>query len=245
MNPEILYEDDDLLVCNKPAGLLVIADRYNPDLPNLSRQLSESRQEKLWVVHRIDRFTSGLVCLAKSESSHRYLSVLWEKRQVDKQYLGLVNGRLVPSRGRIDQPLIEAENGRGRMKVHPKGKPAITEYQVLQQWSTYAWVQWQLITGRTHQIRVHMQSLGHALVCDPLYGNAEPLLLSSFKKQYRPPKGAQEERPLMARLALHASRLRFLSPKGESLDIECPLPKDLKASLAQLSKWQPTLPIED
>lgn len=233
---EILHEDEDMILCNKPSGLPVIPDRFQPEGPCLLRQIRELRGEGVRVVHRIDRDTSGLVCFALSESSHRYLSGLWEKRKVEKRYLGLVHGLMIPAQGSIDKPIIE--RAKGRMGIDPKGKPARTDYETLIQWPAYAWVAFRLLTGRTHQIRVHMQSLGHPLVGDSYYGQGEALYLSRIKKNYRPPQGMEEEKPLLSRLALHAAGLAFLSPSGKPVDLEAPLPRDLKASLAQLEKWQ-------
>ncbi len=236
---EILFEDEDLLICHKPSGLLVIPDRFHPEIPCLHHQLKEIRGEEIRVVHRIDRETSGLVCFAKSESSHRYLSRLWENRQVEKHYLGLVHGIVRPAKGRIEKPILEL--AKGKMTVHPKGKAAITDYETLTQWSGYAWISFRLVTGRTHQIRVHMQSAGHPLVGDALYGRGDAFYLSRIKKNYAPNPGEYPEKPLLSRLALHASGLKLLSPQGKPIEVESPLPKDLKASLAQLNKWQTVL----
>ncbi|HLY71971.1 MAG TPA: RNA pseudouridine synthase, partial [Puia sp.] len=118
-----------------------------------------------------------------------------------------------------------------------KGKPSITDYEVLEEFGSYSLVQFHIHTGRTHQIRVHMQHLGHPVVCDELYGNGEPVLVSSFKKKFKLSKFAEEEKPILSRLALHAWSLEIPDANGNEYTIEAPMPKDMKAFLQQLRKW--------
>jgi 23S rRNA pseudouridine1911/1915/1917 synthase len=122
------------------------------------------------------------------------------------------------------------------MMTHKKGKPSITDYEVLEEFGIYSWVQFQIHTGRTHQIRVHMKHLGNSIVCDDLYGEAHPLLLSSIKRKFKLSKNELEERPILSRLALHSYQLKFTDAKGNKFELEAPLPKDLKATLQQLRK---------
>jgi 23S rRNA pseudouridine955/2504/2580 synthase/23S rRNA pseudouridine1911/1915/1917 synthase len=122
------------------------------------------------------------------------------------------------------------------MVVHQKGKSAVTDYEVLEDFGIYSWMQFRIHTGRTHQIRVHMKHLGHPIVCDPLYGDGKPVFLSSFKHNFNLSKNVDEEKPLLNRLALHAQQLKFLDINGKPLELEVPLPKDLKALLQQLRK---------
>ena len=236
---EILYENEELIILNKPAGLLVIPDRFDLSLPCLKQLMEQRLRRPLWVVHRLDRETSGVICMAKNEAAHRYLSGLFREHEVGKFYTGLVNGQVIPTSGRIETPLAPHPTVRGKMITAKKGKPSITEYEVVQQWPLYSLVKFRIHTGRTHQIRVHMQSVGHSLVCDPLYGDGKPLFLSSIKKKYRASGNEEEERPLLSRVALHASRLQFTLENGEPLDVEAPLPKDLSACIRQLNKWSP------
>ena len=124
------------------------------------------------------------------------------------------------------------------MRVGRKGKSAITHFHVEQRFRGYTWVRFQIETGRTHQIRVHLQNAGHALVCDPLYGSADPILLSSFKKKkFNLSKSEEEERPLLSRLALHAYSIEVIDRKGKPIVLTAPLSKDLDATLKQLGKW--------
>jgi 23S rRNA pseudouridine1911/1915/1917 synthase len=239
MQIDILYEDEDLVIVNKPPGLLVIPDRFNAAIPSLGRMLEAKTGQKIWVVHRLDRETSGVICFAKNDVSHRYLSQLFEKREVTKYYTGLVNGLVIPAEGRIEKALAEHPAVKGKMVVTKKGKASVTDYLVLEQWPLYSLVEFRIYTGRTHQIRVHMQSIGHPLVCDELYGDGKPFLVSAIKRKYRLSDKEETEKPLLSRLALHASRLQFKKEDGTEIKAEAPLPKDIAACIKQLNKWQP------
>lgn len=237
MQIDILYEDDDIIICNKPSGLLVIPDRFNSNIPSLGRALEAKMGQKIWIVHRIDRDTSGIICFAKNETAHRYMSQLFQEHEVKKVYTGLVIGRVIEPEGRIEKPIAEHPTIGGKMVVAKKGKSSLTEYKVLEQWALYTLVQFQIFTGRTHQIRVHMQNLGHPLVCDELYGDGKPFMLSSIKKKFRLSDNEETERPLLSRLALHASELAFKKMDGTELTVVAPLPKDISACVKQLNKW--------
>ncbi len=239
MQIDILYEDEDLVIVNKPPGLLAIPDRFNAEIPSLGRMLEAKTGQKIWVVHRLDRETSGVICFAKNETSHRYLSQLFENREVTKYYVGLVNGLVIPAEGRIEKALAEHPAVKGKMIVAKKGKASVTDYLVLEQWPLYSLVEFRIYTGRTHQIRVHMQSIGHALICDEMYGDGKPFLVSAIKRKYRLSDKEETEKPLLSRLALHASRLQFKKEDGTEIKAEAPLPKDIAACIKQLNKWQP------
>jgi 23S rRNA pseudouridine955/2504/2580 synthase/23S rRNA pseudouridine1911/1915/1917 synthase len=239
MKIERIYEDDDLLIVNKPAGVLVIPDRFNSEIPSLNNILEKELGIHIYVVHRIDRWTSGLVCFTKNEEAHKYMSKLFQERYVNKYYLGLLNGRVIPEEGRIEKAIVEHSAVKGKMTVAKKGKPSITDYKVLEQWPLYSLVQFQIHTGRTHQIRVHVQSIGHSIVCDDLYGDGKPFLLSNIKKKFKLSDHDEEERPLISRLALHAWKLDFGKADGIHISAEAPLPKDMAASVRQLNKWAP------
>lgn len=237
MQIETLYEDDDLIIVNKPAGILVIPDRFDANLASLNKVLEDKLGQQIWVVHRLDRDTSGVICFAKNEASHKYLSALFQQHDIGKYYVGLVNGRVVPEEGRIEKAIAEHPAIKGKMAVAKKGKPSITDYKVIHQWPLYSLVGFQIHTGRTHQIRVHIQSIGHSIVADELYGDGKPFLLSGIKKKYRLSDDQETERPLLSRLALHASKLVFKKADGEEVTVEAPLPRDMAACVNQLNKW--------
>jgi 23S rRNA pseudouridine955/2504/2580 synthase/23S rRNA pseudouridine1911/1915/1917 synthase len=237
MKPEILFEDDDLLLVNKPAGLLVIPDRFNSQLPSLNKLMEQITGQKIWVTHRLDRDTSGIICFAKNEEAHKYLSSLFMERDVNKYYAGLVTGIVMPEEGRLESMIAEHPAVNGKMIVAKKGKLAITDYKVVEQWPLIALMQFQIHTGRTHQIRVHMQSIGHPILCDELYGDGRPFFVSSIKKKYNMSKYEEHERPLLSRLALHAYKLEFQKQDGTPISVEAPLPKDMAATVNQLNKW--------
>ena len=236
MKLDIIYEDNELVIVNKPAGMLVIPDRFDAEQPSLNKLL-QARYGDIYVVHRLDRDTSGVICFARNEQAHKYLSMLFQEREVAKFYAGIVTGIVSPEEGSIESPIAEHPAIKGKMIVAKKGKDSVTDYKVVEQWPLYALVQFQLHTGRTHQIRVHMQSIGHPLVCDELYGDGKPFFLSSVKRKYKLGDKEENERPLLSRLALHAYRMVFIKEDGTEVNAEAPLPKDMAATVNQLNKW--------
>lgn len=236
MNIEILYQDDAVIVVNKPAGVTVIPERFNTDAPSVNKILEEKIGMKLWVVHRLDRETSGVLLFAKTEQAHKEMSRQFQEHLVGKFYAGLVHGRVAQEQGRIESPIAEHPTIKGKMTIHRNGKYCLTDYRVVEQWPMHSLLQFQLHTGRTHQIRIHASSLGHPIVCDPLYGDGEPFLLSRIKKKYKLSIKEDEEKPLLNRLALHAYKLTFTNSQGEVIAVEAALPKDISACVQQLNK---------
>ncbi|MDP4129049.1 MAG: RNA pseudouridine synthase [Bacteroidota bacterium] len=232
--PEILFENDAFIVINKPAGLLSVPDRKQ-SAPSL-KDLLIARYQQIFTVHRLDRETSGVIVFAKTADTHRYLSGIFERREVEKIYFGIVPGALPSASGLIEEPIAEHPARNGTMMIHRKGKPAVTGYQVLEDFSRYSLIKFDLFTGRTHQIRVHMKNIGHPIVCDDLYGDGKPILVSSLKKKYNLSKSEEEEKPILGRLGLHAARLSFTDESRDPFTFEAPLPKDMRALLNQLGK---------
>jgi 23S rRNA pseudouridine1911/1915/1917 synthase len=230
----LIYENDDFVVLNKPPGLLSIPDREGKDV-SLKKILQEEFGE-IFTVHRLDKDTSGLIVFAKNEGSHKLLSHQFEQRQTEKIYLGLIMGSPLKEKDTIDSPIMEHPTKKGLMIIHRKGKEAVTDYEVLNTLRIYSWVRFQIHTGRTHQIRVHMKHIGHPIACDKVYGDGKPVLLSSIKHNYKLSKNEEEERPILNRLGLHAYQLKFTSGNNDSYHFEAPIPKDLKATLQQLEK---------
>ncbi len=234
MKLDIVFENEHFVAVNKPSGLLSIPDRMGKD-PSLKMYLQQ-RYDTIYTVHRLDRDTSGLIVFAKEETTHKHLSQAFEGREVQKFYLGLVNGTLMNNKGSIDAPIMEHPGKTTLMMTNKKGKASLTDFEVLEEFGQYSWVQFQIHTGRTHQIRVHMKHVGNAIVCDELYGDGKPVLLSMIKRKFKLSKADDEERPMLKRLALHSHRLIFKDAQGNKHDLEAPLQKDLKATLQQLRK---------
>lgn len=232
----IILENDQFIAINKPSGLLSVPDRKQSE-PSLKDMLL-AKYGSIYTVHRLDKDTSGVIVFAKDEQTHKDLSALFEGREVEKYYQGMVYGVLFPESGSVDAPIMEHPAGNGKMVTHAKGKHSLTDYELQQAFRLYSWVKFRIHTGRTHQIRVHMQHIGHAIVCDDLYSKGDPIYISSLKKKnFKLSKSEEEERPILGRLALHSSLLKF-ELNGEKFELEAPLPKDLRATLQQLEKHQ-------
>jgi len=235
MHLDIIFENDQFVVINKPSGLLSVPDRIGKEIS--LKMLLKEKYGEIFTVHRLDRDTSGLIVFAKDETTHKQLSQLFEGREVEKFYQGLVYGSLMTEKGTIDAPIMEHPNKLGLMIIDQKGKKSLTDYEVLENFKLFSWLQFQIHTGRTHQIRVHMKHLGNAIVCDEVYGDSKPILLSSIKRRFKLSKKEEEERPILSRLALHSYQLKF-TLNDQPFAFEAPLPKDLRALLQQLRKWR-------
>ena len=232
----LIFENDDFILLNKPSGLLSIPDRDGKEISLKKLLLEKYAPGEILTIHRLDKETSGLIIFAKNAITHKFLSQQFENRQTQKIYLGLVIGSPVNKKGSIDSPIIEHAGKKGLMVVSRKGKESLTNYEVIEQFGIYSWVRFQILTGRTHQIRVHMKNIGHPIACDDIYGDGKPVFLSSIKHNYKLSRNAEEELPLLNRLALHAYQLKFSGVDGRQFEFEAPIPRDLKAILQQLSK---------
>ncbi|HMX39134.1 MAG TPA: RluA family pseudouridine synthase [Saprospiraceae bacterium] len=234
----LLHADDHVLVVNKPAGLLTIPDRFG-NQQSLLAALQRDYGHVL-TVHRLDRETSGVLCFARNEAAHRHLSMQFEHHQTDKFYLALLDGVLHHEEGEIDKPIGEHATISGKMAITNAGKPSLTFYRAVERFRRFTLAEAQLKTGRTHQVRIHFQSIGYPLAVDALYGKRAQFFLSEIKgKAYKSGKYSSEERPLMERTSLHAYRLRFDHPAtGERMEFKAELPKDFQAVLAQLRKLE-------
>jgi 23S rRNA pseudouridine1911/1915/1917 synthase len=231
---DILYEDEYLLVLDKPAGLVVHPAPGNPTgtLVNaLIAHCGDSLKgiggvKRPGIVHRLDKDTSGVMVAAKTEAAHRALVEAFAKRDLERRYLALVWGLPSPARGRIEGNIGRSPKNRKKMAVLAKGgKEAVTLYRVLQSLAdgAAALVELKLLTGRTHQIRVHMTEIGHPLIGDPLYGRASAARLRQLAPQARAAAKA------FPRQALHAASLAFRHPvTGQSLEFATDLPSDIQ-----------------
>jgi 23S rRNA pseudouridine955/2504/2580 synthase/23S rRNA pseudouridine1911/1915/1917 synthase len=239
---DILLNTPDLVAINKPAGLATIPGRGETTsaLQELAAQLdlpaSGTADPRLRVVHRLDKDTSGVLLFAKHTAAQRHLSHQFQNNHIEKEYLALVAGAPTQSEGDIDAPIAPHPANPRRMTVFKHGRPARTQWKLEQRFRAHALLRVFPKTGKTHQIRVHLQHAGMPLAVDPLYNpKAPPLLLSNIKRDYRESRH-QEERPLIARLTLHAERLRFEDLSGANIEVTASLPRDLRATLNQLSK---------
>ena len=230
----IIFENENFLAINKPAGLLSIPDRMQSEVS--LKDMLINKYGSIFTVHRLDKDTSGIILFAKNETTHKFLSQAFEERRVEKFYQGIVHGSPAEKKGTIDAPISEHLVQKGLMVIHRNGKPSVTDYEVIEDYKSYSLLQFQLHTGRTHQIRVHCKNIGHPLACDELYGDGKPVLLSSLKKKYKLSKHEEEERPMLNRLALHSYCLKFTDAEGNTFNLAAELPKDMKALLQQLKK---------
>lgn len=230
----LLFEDEHLLLVDKPAGMLSIGDRFNPDKPNL-RAILRNHYGDIFVVHRLDLDTSGVMVYAKNEEIHRLLSLQFAQNEVEKLYHAVCMSP-IDNEGIINASIMESNRVRGTYMVHKDGKEAETHYKVLERWSQFALVECKLITGRTHQIRVHMKHIGAPLLVDNKYGRADAFYLSEIIRKYYHGK-YEEERPLVSRTSLHSNSLKFTHPvTSELLKVEAPYPKDFRALIHQFTK---------
>jgi len=233
---KVIYEDESVIALDKPAGLATVRERDGTD--GLSDLLGLRLQEKVFIIHRLDKETTGIVLFARNEDAHTKLSLQFQKREVTKTYLALVEGAIPESEGTIDYPLAPDPKNRFKMRIDEKrGKECLTSFSVEKRFLKYTLLKAMPKTGRTHQLRLHFAGFGHPVACDGLYGNGNPLYLSRIKKNYRRRKD-RPEKPLLARLALHAWKLEFHHPRTrERMILEAALPGDLRSTLRQLEKY--------
>lgn len=228
---DIRYEDEHVLVLNKPADLVVHPAAGNPDgtVQNglLFHNPAAVNLPRAGIVHRLDKDTTGLMVVAKTEPAHKHLVAALQARDVHREYRALVVGELYAG-GTVDQPIGRHPTQRTRMAVHPTGKPAVTHYRVAERFRGHTLLDVRLETGRTHQIRVHMAFIRHPVFGDPVYGGRLRL----------PPRADQELVDALRafkRQALHAYRLGFHHPvSGEELLFEAELPGDMEHLLELL-----------
>ena len=224
----VVHEDIQLLVIDKPAGLVVHPGSGNPRGTLLNALLHHAPAlatlPRAGIVHRLDKDTSGLLAVAKTLEAHASLVRQLQARSVRREYLAVVAG-VPPPHGQVEAPIGRHPSARTRMAVVARGKPALTHFRVRRSGGGWALVECRLETGRTHQIRVHMRSIGHPVVGDPVYGNAKL------------PRNLPECARAFPRQALHAARLELVHPvSGERLAFSAPLPRDLAALIAALER---------
>ena len=224
---EILWQDNSIIAVAKPAGLASIPGRGETD--------SVAGRMQMKIVHRLDKETSGVMLLARDTAAQRHVSMQFQNNQVEKEYLALVAGRPAGESGVIEAPIGVHPAIKKRMAVLKHGRPARTDWRIEGQFGALTLLRCFPRTGKTHQIRVHLAHIGVPLAVDPLYNpRSAPIFLSHYKRSYR--RSAEPERPLLRRLSLHAHRLTFTDLSGQRITVECPPPKDFRATLSMLSR---------
>jgi 23S rRNA pseudouridine1911/1915/1917 synthase len=221
------------------------ADRWDESAERLDLLLGALYNSPVFTAHRLDRDTSGVIVFARDADAHRLLSTAFESRQAEKLYYAVVHGRPAWTETDCDLRLVPDGDRQHRTVVDRRhGKKSLTSFRLLLSAGSYAVVEARPATGRTHQIRVHLASLGHPVVCDPLYGarnSPKPVCLSAFKKGWR--GDPLTEKPLLDRLGLHAARLTLPYPDADNrLVLEAPLSRDMGALIQQLEKTHLTFP---
>ncbi|WP_194776145.1 RluA family pseudouridine synthase [Pararhodonellum marinum] len=225
----VLFENDDYLVVNKLPYLSTLDDRHeSQNILELARQYTPDAQ----VCHRLDKETSGCLAIAKHPEAYRNLAIQFEDRQVDKIYHAVVDGVKDYQRVLVDRNL--AATNKGIAKISKDGKPAQTYIQTLKTYYAHTLVECRPVTGRLHQIRVHLAYLKTPICGDDLYGG-KPLYLSALKKRFNLKKDT-EELPIMQRVSLHAYSIGFAGMNGERVEVTAPYPKDFDVLVKQLEK---------
>jgi 23S rRNA pseudouridine1911/1915/1917 synthase len=259
---EFVFEDDDMAVINKPPGMMVHAGAGNSSagsdemlddprqsgtlvnalLHHLQQLSTGSAPLRPGIVHRLDKNTSGLMLVAKNDAAHAKLSEMFAKRHVKKTYIALVQGTLKQATGTINTPIARDAVRRTRMTTRREGgRPAISHYKQLRYidgpYGKFTLIEVRIETGRTHQIRVHMSSIGHPVVGDTLYGAQKSIpLQSTLNKKGKRPTSEEQARVSLERNFLHAAKLQLNHPKtGKALAFEAPLPSDLVTFMEQLA----------
>jgi len=233
----VLFEDDEIIVLDKPAGLLVLPDRFDTTIPSLTNLFTAGGDEVL-TVHRLDKDTSGCIVFAKKKEGHAFLNAEFSSHRVGKVYQAICLGEMSDESGTIDLPIGEHRTTHTQRIDSKNGKPSVTAWSVIERFGGFTFVECRPQTGRTHQIRVHLKAIGHPLLSDPLYGDGRAFLLSRTKRNYR--KGEEAEKPLLKRTALHAASIEILHPASQAIvTFEAPLPKDMRSVVRMLRKYAP------
>lgn len=222
---QIIHSDEHILVINKPAGLPVLPEGWDKEAPYLAKML-EVKAGKVWVVHRLDKFTSGMIVFARTAEAHRALNIQFDKHETEKIYHAITVGVPVWSEKVARHPLRVNVGHKHRTMVDNKnGKQSETRFKVLKRYQANALLEARPMTGRTHQVRVHAYALGYPLLGDVLYGATDSSSTSGVNSV------------LIARPALHAYSLTFRHPEsGKSLTFTAPYPDDFRSALNHLTQ---------
>jgi RluA family pseudouridine synthase len=226
----VLFEDDNYVIVNKPPFLSTLEDRHDKsNLLQIAREIVVDAQ----VCHRLDKDTSGVLAIAKNPEGYRHLSMQFEHREVEKVYHAVVDGIHNFTDVLVDLPILKQNDGVVKIS-RSEGKPAQTYFKSLKSFRYHTLVECRPITGRMHQIRIHLASLKASITGDDTYGG-KPFLLSQLKRGFNLKKGTEEE-SFMKRMALHAYSLKFADLTGNERIVKAPYPKDFQAVIRQLEQ---------
>jgi 23S rRNA pseudouridine955/2504/2580 synthase len=227
----VIFENNDYLVVNKPPFLATLDERVG-GAPNMLR-LARQNYDDIQAAHRLDRETSGALAFAKTPEAYRHLAMQFENREVKKVYHAVAWGVHQYDGLRVDRSIETTTKGKARLAF--KGKPAVTLVRTLETFARHTLVECQPVTGRMHQIRLHLMYLQAPIVGDTMYGG-DDFFLSSLKKKFNMKEG-EEEQPFIKRFALHAANLTFARLNGESITVEAPYPKDFRVLVDTLRQY--------
>lgn len=228
----ILFEDDDIIVVNKPAFISTLDEREGSEINML--RLAKNYSDDAQICHRLDKETSGALIIAKNPEAYRSVSMQFEKRKVKKVYHAIIEGTHVFDELLIDLPILNV--GKGNVTIsRQEGKRAETWFQSLKYFKHYTLVECRPVTGRMHQIRIHLATQRASIAGDEMY-KGKPVFLSDIKRKYHLGKD-QEEMPIMKRFALHAYEVTFKLMNDKDITIHAPYPKDFETLLKLLDKF--------
>ncbi len=226
----LLFENEDVLVINKPSGISTLEDRK--DTTNVLSMVKDLYPQ-IKNCHRLDKYTSGALLFAKNPETYRSISMQFQNREVKKVYHAVVHGSTGFKNHEVDVALLIKSAGKVLFDTR-KGKPSTTIFNTLKNYKSFSLVECQPLTGRKHQIRVHLKYAKHPIISDIDY-DGQFVYMSQLKRNYR--KTHDEERPLIGRMALHALELSFKIMDGKNITVEAPYPKDFRILLSQLEKY--------
>lgn len=236
----VIYKDEHLIIVNKTAGLLTVPDRWDGNAPNLAelltKEICNNENAKIYTVHRLDKDTSGLIVYALTSEAHKILSLNFSNKNIKKIYHAFILGKPEKDNFFCDAPLLPDGDKMHRTIISAKnGKESFTEFTVLKRIGKFSLIEARPITGRTHQIRVHLKHAGFPILCDCLYGKGQAVYLSNLKNNWSGDRFT--EKPLLNRLALHAYSLEFEHPiQNKTISLTAEYPKDFRSFLFQIEK---------
>ncbi|MCX5749937.1 MAG: RluA family pseudouridine synthase [Candidatus Saganbacteria bacterium] len=221
MNIPILYEDEQIIAVDKPPRVSTIPNTSTPREESLVGMLEERFERKFFVVHRLDKDTSGVIVFALDPATHRDLNIQFEQQKVEKKYIGIVEGKTDFVEKKISIPISKSKIGSKKVALSSKGFEAITIVKTLKNLKGYSIVEIRPVTGKRHQIRLHLKAIGHPLAIDELYGRKEPIIING--------------KIVLDRMPLHASEISFVHPgRQEKITISSEIPQDMNGFISSL-----------